>query len=165
MPDIQSTTTTADANTEPPYGMIVVMTGLVAVAAVAIVAMFQYPNDATMVVTALGPVIGVIGTLVGAYFGLRGSLGWARWERSGPEVELHSAHPAWATAPTRTLRVAGAQNAGYGDGQGQAALRNFVAAARGEAQPVFTVDDALRILEVLDAAQRSSASGERVRLG
>ena len=73
MPDIQSTTTTADANTEPPYGMIVVMTGLVAVATVAIVAMFQYPNDATMVVTALGPVIGVIGTLVGAYFGLRGS--------------------------------------------------------------------------------------------
>jgi len=99
------------------------------------------------------------------YFGLRGTLGWVRWERSGPEVELHSAHPAWATAPTRTLRVAGAQNAGYGDGQGQAALRNFVAAARGEAQPVFTVDDALRILEVLDAAQRSSASGERVRLG
>jgi predicted dehydrogenase len=99
------------------------------------------------------------------YFGLRGTLGWVRWERSGPEVELHSAHPAWATAPTRTLRVSGAQNAGYGDGQGQAALRNFVAAARGEAKPVFSVDDALRILEVLDAAQRSGASGERVRLG
>jgi hypothetical protein len=58
---------------EPPYAAIVVITGVIAVVSVAIVAMFQYPEDATMVVTALGPVIGVIGTLVGAYFGLRGS--------------------------------------------------------------------------------------------
>lgn len=58
---------------EPAYGAIVVITGVIAVVAVAIVAMLQYPQDATMVVTALGPVVGIIGTLVGAYFGLRGS--------------------------------------------------------------------------------------------
>jgi hypothetical protein len=64
---------TQTGNGEAPYGAIVVITGLVSVVAITIVAMFQYPSDATMVVTALGPVIGVIGTLVGAYFGLRGS--------------------------------------------------------------------------------------------
>ena len=68
-------------------------------------------------------------------------------------------------APTRTLRVAGAQHAGYGEGQGPAGLRSVVAAARGEAESVFPIDDPLRVLVVLSAVQRSNATGERVRLG
>jgi hypothetical protein len=52
--------------------MYVVLAGIVAVTAVTVVAVFRY-DDAAMIVTALGPVVGVIGTLVGAYFGLRGS--------------------------------------------------------------------------------------------
>jgi hypothetical protein len=68
-----TTTNTKSTSDEPAYGAIVVVTGVIAVVTVAIVAMLQYPQDATMVVTAMGPVIGIIGTLVGAYFGLRGS--------------------------------------------------------------------------------------------
>ena len=55
-----------------PYGMYVVLAGLLAVTTVALAAIFHY-STATQVVTALGPVTGIIGTLVGAYFGLRGS--------------------------------------------------------------------------------------------
>ena len=66
---------TQTGNGEAPYGAIVVITGLVSVVAITIVAMFQYPSDATMVVTALGPVIGVIGTLA-AYALARFELPW-----------------------------------------------------------------------------------------
>jgi hypothetical protein len=57
---------------EPPYGMWVTLAGVAAVTAITIVALIRY-DDATSIVTALGPVTAVIGTLVGAYFGLRGS--------------------------------------------------------------------------------------------
>ncbi len=57
---------------EPAYAMWVVLAGIGSVAVVTIVAILHY-NAAADLVTALGPVTGVIGTLVGAYFGLRGS--------------------------------------------------------------------------------------------
>ena len=57
---------------EPAYGMWVTLAGVGAVTAITIVALIRYGN-ATSIVTALGPVTAVIGTLVGAYFGLRGS--------------------------------------------------------------------------------------------
>src|SRR3954452_8183624 len=54
------------------YGMWVILAGLAAMTAVTVVALLRY-SEPTAIVTALGPVTGVIGTLVGAYFGLRGS--------------------------------------------------------------------------------------------
>jgi secreted protein with Ig-like and vWFA domain len=57
---------------EPAYGMWVTLAGVGAVTAITIVALIRYDN-ATSIVTALGPVTAVIGTLIGAYFGLRGS--------------------------------------------------------------------------------------------
>ena len=72
MEDTQDTA--KSGNGDGPWGAIVVLAGVFAVMAVSIVAMLKYPEDgATLVVTALGPVVGIIGTLVGAYFGLRGS--------------------------------------------------------------------------------------------
>jgi hypothetical protein len=52
--------------------MYVVVVGLAAVVAVAIPAIFHYKSAAD-VVTVLAPVTGVIGALVGAYFGIRGA--------------------------------------------------------------------------------------------
>jgi hypothetical protein len=60
------------ARKDGPYAMWVILAGLGAMTAVTIGALVRYP-DPTAIVTALGPVTGVIGTLVGAYFGLRGS--------------------------------------------------------------------------------------------
>lgn len=57
---------------DAPYAMWVIIAGLSAMTLVTIAALVRYPSP-TAIVTALGPVTGVIGTLVGAYFGLRGA--------------------------------------------------------------------------------------------
>jgi predicted dehydrogenase len=96
------------------------------------------------------------------FFGLRGTLGWVEWQKSGPDLVAHSAHPAWATAPTRVLRFEPEPVGGYGGAQGISTLRRFIASFREGVCPAFVAEDALRILEVLDAAHASAASGRRV---
>jgi predicted dehydrogenase len=117
---------------------------------------------------------GMIGSLHVAYttdkatdqlfFGLRGTQGWLNWDRSGPEIEVRSTHPAWAGAETRTMRFGADPVEGYAGGVGQTALHRFFASMRDGAPPVFTPRDSLRVLEVLDAAQESARSGRRVTL-
>lgn len=98
------------------------------------------------------------------FFGLRGTMGWVNWERSGPEIVAHSTHPAWLAAPTRVLRFEAEAAGGYGGGTGIVAMRQFIASFREGACPAFTSDDALRVLEVLDAAHESASTGRRVVL-
>ena len=99
------------------------------------------------------------------YFGLRGTKGWLRWEQSGPELEVRSTHPEWAGAPTRVLRFEEDPIGGYGGGTGLVARRQFIASFRDGVPPMFTTDDILRVLEVLDAAHESSRTGRRVAIG
>jgi predicted dehydrogenase len=99
------------------------------------------------------------------FFGLRGTLGWVNWERSGPEIEVRSTHPAWAPGETRVMRFTSDPVEGYGGAVGMIALRRFISSFRDGAAPVFTPDDSLRILEVLDAAQESSQTGRRIPIG
>ena len=114
---------------------------------------------------------GMIATLHGAdvtdrdnelFFGLRGTQGWLRWEGSGPELEVRSTHADWAAAPTRTFRFEPDPIGGYGGGAGIASLRRFIASFRDGTPPLFTPEDALRVLETLDAAQESARTGRRV---
>lgn len=98
------------------------------------------------------------------YLALRGTRGWLGWDQSGPVLEATSAHPAWAAAPKRAFRFDADETGGYGGAAGVAALRAFIAASRGEAPPVFTPDDALRVLEIIDAAHASARSGRQVTL-
>ena len=53
-----------------PHAAIVAITAIVAVALVSAVAIYHY-GKASDAVTVLGPVIGVISSLVAAYFGIR----------------------------------------------------------------------------------------------
>ena len=99
------------------------------------------------------------------YLGLRGTKGWMRWERGGPELVVRSTRSEWAAAPTRTFRFQQDAIGGYGGGAGLAARRHFIASIRDGAPSLFTADDALRVLEVLDAARESSRTGLRVALG
>jgi predicted dehydrogenase len=123
---------------------------------------------------ALGFETGMIGSLHVAYatdkatdqpfFGLRGTLGGLNWERSGPEIEVRSTHPAWAPGQTRALRIASDPVEGYAGATGLRALQRFIASFREGAAPVFTPDDSIRVLEVLDAAGESAQTGARVRV-
>lgn len=118
---------------------------------------------------------GMIGSLHCAYVtdkaadqwfvALRGTHGWLNWDKSGPEFTVHSTHPAWQTAPTRTLRFEGDTTGGYGGAMGVLTLRRFIESFRAGGPPAFLPEDALRVLEVLDAAQESSRTGRHVTIG
>jgi predicted dehydrogenase len=99
------------------------------------------------------------------YFALRGTLGWARWERSLPEITAYSEHPSWRPAPQRTLAFRLPAVPGYGGAAGRESVRRFFAAFRDGVSPMFTTADARRVLEVLDAAAESSRSGRYVLVG
>lgn len=121
-------------------------------------------------VVALRLANGALGSLHAAYssgpgdlfFGVRGSLGWARWEQSRPEITVRSEHPSWSAAPERTITFTLPAVGGYGGAAGLASLGRFIASFRGEALPMFDVADARRVLEILDAAHRSAATGRLV---
>ena len=98
------------------------------------------------------------------FFGLRGSLGWVNWERDQPEFVARSIHPAWRAAPLRRTRFESEPIGGYCGATGLAAMKHFVASFRGDARPVFESEDAMRVLEVLDAAHDSAKTGRRVQL-
>lgn len=91
-----------------------------------------------------------------------GTKGWMCWDGVGPELRIRSAHPAWATAPNRILRFEPDPAPGYGGAMGMAAMQTFTASFRDGAAPEFTTRDILRVLDVLDAAQRSSIEQRRV---
>ena len=117
---------------------------------------------------------GMIGSLHCAYttdkardqlfFGLRGTLGWIEWERNRNLFTIRSTHPAWATAPTRVMRFEQDETPGYCGADGLAALKEFVASFREGARPLFTTDDALRVLQALDAAHESARTRRLVTL-
>jgi predicted dehydrogenase len=97
-------------------------------------------------------------------FALRGSLGSVTWDDAGPQIEARSTHPSWSAAPTRVMRFEADPVPGYGGAVGVAAFRRFIAASRGQAAPVDTIEDALRVLETLDAAHESARTGRHVRV-
>jgi hypothetical protein len=76
--------------------MWVILAGLAAVAVITVVALVRY-DDPTAIVTALGPVTGVIGTLIGAYFGLRGS---SLAQQNANAAEVARVQAAAGTPPT-----------------------------------------------------------------
>src|SRR3954451_18427091 len=86
------------------YGMWVILAGLAAMTAVTVVALLRY-SDPTAIVTALGPGTGVIGALVGAYFGLRAS--------SLAQQNANAAELARAQAATTIVPVVASN--GHGD--------------------------------------------------
>src|SRR3954468_23081033 len=87
--------TTSPTTKDAPYGMWVILAGLGAMTIVTIGALVRY-SDPTAIVTALGPVTGVIGTLVGAYFGLRGS---SLAQQNANAAELERAKAATTIVP------------------------------------------------------------------
>jgi len=95
---------------------------------------------------------------------IHGSLGWLRWDwQNGRTFTVHSEHPAWSVSPTRVYDYGVPANAGYGDGKGAALLHDFVRCINsGSQDPAMTIDDALRVLEVVDAAYQSAATGAAV---
>jgi predicted dehydrogenase len=96
------------------------------------------------------------------FFGLRGTLGSVTWEGSGLSFQSYSSHPDWAASPGRTVQFTSDRAGGYGGAVGLAHRRQFIASIRDGGSSGFTTDDALRVLEILDAAHQSNETGCRV---
>lgn len=115
----------------------------------------------------------MIGTLHTGYvggnrldIGFQGSLGSMR-VAAGNEFELHvtTSHPSWSTAPTRTFTFEKDPAVpGYAGAVGIEAIQRFIHAFRAGGPPAFVPDDALRVLEVIDAAHRSSDEGRAIKI-
>ena len=85
---------------EGPYALWVILAGIGAVTVVTIAALVRYADPAA-IVTALGPVTGVIGTLVGAYFGLRGSSLAQQHASRAETARAAAAAPVWVAGNGR----------------------------------------------------------------
>jgi predicted dehydrogenase len=92
-----------------------------------------------------------------------GSKGWAKWDHAGKTCTIKSTHPAWASAPLRKFEMPTAEYPGYG-AEGRALIKAFAAAIRGEGQSGFTVDDAIKSLQIIEAAHESARSNQAVLL-
>lgn len=94
---------------------------------------------------------------------LRGTLGRAEyfWTREGEQVvELHSIAPGWDRNAHERFGYLLADSPAYGGAHGLAFVREFLATCQdGGASPASAVD-ALRVVEMLDAAYQSAATGQ-----
>lgn len=96
---------------------------------------------------------------------LRGTLGAIYYTAGRQEAPLllESVAPGWSSAQRRTFQFTPTPSPGYGGLAGLDFFRAFLAATPGEPTPA-DAHDALRLLEVLDAAYSAAASGCAVDL-
>jgi predicted dehydrogenase len=78
-----------------------------------------------------------------------------------PSLVLESRAPRWRSASRRSFHFTPTPSPGYGGLAGLDFLRQFLAAGPGDPTPADAVD-ALRVLEILDAAYAAAATGRAV---
>lgn len=91
-----------------------------------------------------------------------GKQGWAAWIVGSNKVEAFSAHPSWDTAPTRHLDFDAPRLPGYSGAVGKRSIENFLAAAAGDEPPMFHIEEAMRVLAVVEAAYESASTGRTI---
>jgi predicted dehydrogenase len=93
---------------------------------------------------------------------LRGSDGLLQYSvgrnYDGPPLILESLAPRWRSASRRAFQLTPTPSPGYGGLAGLDFFRQFLAAGPGRPTPADALD-ALRVLEILDAAYASASSG------
>jgi len=118
---------------------------------------------------------GMLGSLHAGYFtpgdgetamGMRGSQGWAKWNVEDAAVSFKSIDPRWATAPVRKYEIPAPQPAigGYGP-EGLVLIKAMCDAVRGNGSSGFTIDDAIKSLQIIEAAHEAAKTGKTVELG
>jgi predicted dehydrogenase len=99
---------------------------------------------------------------------LRGSDGLIQYAAArgvdAPPLVLESRAPRWRAASQRSFQLTPTPSPGYGGLAGLDFFRQFLAAGPGDPTPAGAID-ALRVLEILDAAYASADSGCAVEVG
>jgi predicted dehydrogenase len=98
---------------------------------------------------------------------LRGSDGLIQYSAArgydGPPLVLESLAPRWRSASRRGFQLTPTPSPGYGGQAGLDFFRHFLSARPGDPVPADAVD-ALRVLEILDAAYISATRGSAVEV-
>jgi predicted dehydrogenase len=81
------------------------------------------------------------------------------------ETTLRLDADEWSSTPVRSLTYNYESAPGYGGSWGLSFFEQFLDARQGNAEVPADVDDALRVLDVLDAAYESAETGEWVSVG
>ena len=119
-----------------------------------------------------GYTLGVKGTQYGdtpgydTYVGVNGRDGRMFWDAEGAPDKLYveTTHSSWASAPRKELSYTVAGSPAYAGVHGEAFIRDFFRAARGECDVPASGRDALQVARVIDGAYESSLSGSRVEI-
>jgi len=109
---------------------------------------------------------GYYGAAYDTYLAARGREGTFAWQptRADEVVRVESAHPEWASAPEREFRYTLETSEAYGGSYGLELIQRFIADARAGRPQIAGGEDALRVLEWLEAVYRSAETGEVARV-
>jgi predicted dehydrogenase len=92
-----------------------------------------------------------------------GQHGWVRWNSATDLARSYSTVAGRSKSPWEMQRFATPSPGGYGHAA-LLAMRNFVDAIGGHEAPAYTIDQAITVLEVIEAAYESARTGGIVRL-
>jgi predicted dehydrogenase len=113
-----------------------------------------------------GSVPGYAGAAYDTFLGLRGTEGYARLPLSdGLAYTLYSQASGWAAGGRRERRFELPASPAYGGKPGEYFLLDFLHAARDRRAPLAPIEAAVHVLELVEAALQSSASGRSLRVG
>lgn len=114
----------------------------------------------------IGSAAGYSGAAYDSFLALRGTLGYARLPLSeGAQYTLASEAPGWAAGGRRERRFDLPASPAYGGKAGEEFLLDFLRAARAGRPALSPIAAAVHVLEVVEAALESSATGRLVRIG
>jgi len=108
---------------------------------------------------------GYSGATYDTYIAIKGShgrLSWTPTAKGNPTLFVESATGVWSSAPQRKFSYTFARSEAYGGVYGLEFIRAFVKSALTGEEPPNTGYDALRVLEIIEAAYESSETGRRV---
>jgi len=100
-----------------------------------------------------------------SYIGLNGQAGRMYWTptATAPCLHIESTAPAFSSAPIWELHLPSLPpSSAYGGVYGEAMVRDFIRATRGECPVPASGRDALQAQQIIDAAYESSRTGRRV---
>ncbi|MGC4190991.1 MAG: Gfo/Idh/MocA family oxidoreductase [Thermomicrobiales bacterium] len=89
---------------------------------------------------------------------LHGHRGWVRWSSSANDARAFSTDPRWQESPWQRRTFANPATGGYGHAA-WCAMTNFLDAIDGLAQPEYTIEQAIAVLSIIEAAY--AAAGEQ----
>lgn len=109
---------------------------------------------------------GYYGAAYDTYLAARGTEGNFSWQptRSDEALRVESVHSSWAGAPEREFHYRLEPSEAYGGRYGLELIHRFMDDARAGRPQVASGEDALKVLEWLEAVYRSAESGTTVEL-